>query len=296
MLALLLAAMLVAPADPEDDFADQESPAARPADAALAKVEALYQKAKYKEALKALGASCAELRDVVGCERLRGFIHIALGAERDARAAFERMIAADPQASLGEEVSPKLQAVFDESRRVVLAVLDFQLEPPHSVPRGSVLLEARLAEEASIEQLTLHVEAEEEGFTPYDMEQRSGIWSARVSIDGERLSYYAVARLPSGAEISVGSASQPRLLELGGDPTGAGSDEPRARASADPLAPSGAELETQEELGPFGLPKLAFWGGVIGGAAAIAIGVTLAIVLTRDPEPGEIRVKVVFDQ
>jgi hypothetical protein len=275
MLALLLAASALSAA---------EDP--------LAAVEGMYEKARYKEALKALPASCEETDDAARCERLRGFIHIALGAERDARAAFERMIAAQPEATLGDEVSPKMQVVFEDARRVVLAVLAIEIEPPMSAARGTVLLEARVPEGASIEELTLYVGVGDE-LEPYEMEQRSGVWSTRVRADADELRYYLVAKLPSGALIRAASPKEPRTVRVDEDAPRPTSSRER-RVVEDPLQPP-AELERTDELGPFGFPKWAFWGAVAGGVLVVGAGIALAVVLSSDPEPGEIRVRVVYE-
>src|SRR5262249_13073536 len=112
MLALMFVAAVAAPARSDSN------------DRGMARAEALYEKARYKEALRALPESCA---GAAPCERLRAFIHTAIGEEAEAKAAFERLLAVDPEAVLPDDVSPKISAVFDSARGTIVAARDIQL-------------------------------------------------------------------------------------------------------------------------------------------------------------------------
>ena len=72
----------------------------------IAKAEALFERARYERALKVLGPTCERATEPASCERIRGFVLVALGREKKARAAFERMLLLDPGATLGRDVSP----------------------------------------------------------------------------------------------------------------------------------------------------------------------------------------------
>ena len=60
---------------------------------------------------------------------MRAFIHVALGHEGEALAAFSRLLNADPNATLGDEVAPKIQAKFSDVKRGIRELGGLGLEP-----------------------------------------------------------------------------------------------------------------------------------------------------------------------
>src|SRR5512145_3373168 len=127
MLALVASLSLLAPA------------------ADVARAQRLYDQALYEGALEALTPSCEAAGDGVACERLRAFIHVALGQEAEALVAFSRLLSADANATLGDDVAPKLQAMFNDVKRSLRELGGLALEPVEAAAGGVWRLRLRLA-------------------------------------------------------------------------------------------------------------------------------------------------------
>jgi hypothetical protein len=255
----------------------------------ISQAERLYQQARYADALKALGESCQTQAAPGPCERLRAFIFAALGREDDARAAFARMLDTTPDASLGDDVAPKLRGLFEEAQRdrrgskleleSVQASGDqgawkVKLRPPPGVELGSVT--AHIAAAGSNDFQTVPLSPEGDVWVGSFQPSAGGIGTAR---------YFLTAVTKNGAAINSGSSAMPKeqnvamAVAAGGardsNPT---SESPTARAVRD------------EPL----LPEWAWWA--IGGAAVVAAGVTAVILLTGDdPAPGTLVVGIRFE-
>ncbi len=271
MVATLIALTLAAPPD-------------------LVKAQKLFDRAQYEKALKALGERCDDEMTRRPCERLRGFVMMALGDEGGARAAFVRWLAEEPEASLGPDVSPKLQALFGAVKREVLELRELTVEPLRLRAGESTWVFRVDKPEVELDGLALFVALPgRESFARVDLRREGDAYTGSASApaeDGEAR-YYLVADL-SGVPVASGSESAPRSLTV------------RLAGSAPP-PPNGGETSPFDMPGlgapvPAGdpLPGWALGAMIGGGVVVVAVGVTLALLLTGGSDPGQLEVTVTF--
>lgn len=234
-----------------------------------------YDNARYEEALRLLGDNCRNTEDPPGCERLRGFIHVALGEAQAARAAFDRMLALDPTATLGPDVSPKLQAQFAEAKKAMIDVQGMRIEKLEGQVGDTVLLEVKNPPSHTVEGLVAHITRDGKEFAAVPLRLEGEVWAGSWHVgpesDDKPVRYYLEAQLAGGAEVQVGEASRSFALDWA----------PASERSAE--KPSG------------GLPGWAPW--VIGGgvAAAVVTAIVVGVVVaSQPPAPGAVQVNVVL--
>jgi len=242
----------------------------------LQKAQRQYERAKYEKALKNLGRDCTASSDVAGCEKLRGFILIALGREGKAEAAFQRLLIADANAELGQDVSPKLQIMFRNARDALSILETLELAPP---VRGGgeepMLLEAGQPRGVDIQGMTVWIQRPgDTGYQPVSMQLQGGVWSGEMNIrveeGAERLAhYYFLVTLPTGVDIPIGTESSPLMLDL--PPTVTGDGE--SGDNGEDFLSTGTKKEDEDD--GEGLPKWAWW--TIGGV--VTVGAVVAIIL-----------------
>lgn len=257
----------------------------------LERAQALYDDARYEKALNALGPSCDAAPDPVACEKLRALVHIALGEAFEARSAFDRLLARDPEARLGPEVSPKVQAMFADARNAMTDVLAMRLAAPVRT-NGRLLLEVPNPPAGTVEALGAVVAPE--GSTDYRMvplELRGEVWSGSVEGGnlGSSFRYFLAVSLVGQVQLLVGSEEVPFIARVDsgrgrghdhdhdhghdhdhdhGHDDGGDRDDPDDQGSLGPWL---------EEPSLLGLPR---WGVIaIGsGAAAVVLGVVIGSV------------------
>ncbi len=256
----------------------------------LPRAERLYHRARYEKALEALGETCHD--DVLACERLRALIHIALGDQEAARAAFGRMLARTPDASLGPEVSPKVQSFFANVKREILELTNLEIEPIDLAHEEATwVLKVYQPNVDDLDAVTAFIARPgRDDFESLELAREGDVFVG--SVDAEppaegRLRYYLVARVSGGVEIPAGSASEPLAVAVrvvgGGNGNGGDSGD-------GPFDLPG--LDDDDDDG--GLPPWALWTIVGGGAAVVATSVALALVLSGGGEPGSVDVNIRF--
>lgn len=261
----------------------------------VAKVETLYEQALYEEALKHLNEPCADA-EKARCERIRAFVHIAVGNGLEGRAAFDRMILADPHLELGENASPKLREMHREAQSAIAEVQALTLEPAEAIAAdGRLLLELRNPPTVVLNSATVHIALPpaDAGYEALQLQLEGQVWSGVHQLPSDSVAhgaarYRIVATLPSGVAVSIGSEERP--LEL---PLARAASEPTTRDGWQSTTPApGPEPSAQTSEG---LPNWAFWSLIGGGAAVtVATGILLAVLLTQDPDPGTVNVTLRF--
>jgi hypothetical protein len=262
------------------------------------KAEQLYNQARYEEALKTLGATCdnPSIRESeqLTCEKTRAFALLALGRETEARAAFDRMLVRNPDADLGRDVSPKLQATFSAAKRDLAQVMALQIEPVNPGPAGPSgtapwPLTVRPPSDLALDGVRAYVAgASSTRYNEVVMREQSGAWLGMYDPQGDANAprYYLVATLASGVEVQIGDsmASKALVISAGTDPMGMdpydGFAPPQAHAAPAKLNAT-RKNENDEKIA--GLPPWAFWTAV-GGAAVVA---TVVIVVLASGGGGE---------
>ncbi|MBI5509121.1 MAG: hypothetical protein HY903_10240 [Deltaproteobacteria bacterium] len=267
----------------------------------IERAEQLYEKAKYERALKELGERCESGSTFAACERLRAFVLLALGRDDDARAAFHRLLVDNPDLSLGPDVAPKLQTLFNNAKRDILETQGLELEPIDTktatdawavkvvAPAGVELGELKAFVLAAADARPVEVTLKREG----------DVWVGSVKATaGAKLRYFLVAKLASGVEVPSGSESAPLVRGLsspsgGGVGAGTGVEGDRGDTHGSPFTgPQSGAVTTTGGSKP--LPQWAIWS-IVGGAVVLVLtGVALAIVLTRDQAPGTVHVNIHF--
>jgi hypothetical protein len=205
------------------------------------------------------------------------------------------MLSADRDASLGPDVAPKLQALFATVKRDVTALAELALAPLR-VKEGETTWVLRL-ERPEVERLvaiTAQVALSgRERFAPVTLAAEGDAWVGALTVDEDEpegeLRYFLVAELRSGAQVFAGSEEAPKSAPVR---FAAGSTPPVGDTEPSPF--DGPTLGTGDGDGA-GLPPWALWTIVGGGAALVAIGVTLAVVLSGNDEPGAVKVNIVFE-
>jgi len=259
----------------------------------LSKAQRHYDRARYEKALELLGASCDDAGDFLACERLRALIHIALGEPDQARSAFGRMLTRDPDASLGPDVSPKVQSFFTSAKREVLELTNLEIEPVDLADdEAPWVLKVFQPNVDNLEAVTAHViPPGREVFEKIELAKEGDVFvgslDAEVPEDGTAR-YYLVSRVSTGAEIAAGSETEP--LELAVRVIGGGSGDGGGEGDGG----SPFDLPGMEDDDEDGLPTWALWTIVGGGVAAVALTVTLAVVLSGSAEPGSVDVNIRF--
>lgn len=261
------------------------------------KAERLYEKARYEKALKVLGKSCDGTQEVDACERLRAFILIGLGRKDGAIAAFHRMINGNPDADLGPDASPKFRRMFGDAKRAVIAVRSLEVEPVDLADGMTEWpIKVYAPQNVEIESITVHLAAPgRETFTAAELTKGGDAWVTDVDL-GETESglghYFLTAVMKSGVTVNAGTESEPRdfdLRVLGSASFDSGDGFGDGERSSPFDMPSVTNGDKDE-----GLPTWAVWTIVGGAVALVATGVTLAILLSRDDEPGTILVTIGF--
>lgn len=258
---------------------------------ALDRAQRLYEQARYEDALAELGPRCSQsdVERLVACERVRAFVHIALGREDEARAAFDRLLVAAPDATLGADVSPKLHGLFNGAKRALGTVMSMSLEPV-SVPERGVPwpLTVRAPDGVELRALRAHVStSSSSGFLDVVLTERDGAWVGvfQHTEDGTPSPrYYLLATLPSGVEVALGSeaAAQPLTVRIEGSGGGLGGGDGGADPIGDPRPGDDRIL---------GMKPWAFWS-TVGGTAAILTTVVLVVALSGEPAPGALDVAI----
>lgn len=256
----------------------------------LVKADRLLQQARYDEALTALGTTCeGEGLNIADCERVRAFILKALGKDAEAKASFERMIVAQPGITLSEDVPPKLRSLYLDAKQAIQATQELELQPVVIVDDGKRWkLELREPTETHYHNVVIFIKPHGfERFSQVELVKDEKIWSGNFvpekEVDATNTNYYAVLLLASGAEVGIGTAMQTRVLNVSKveEPKGVGSDALGVRSKS-------------KDDRILGFPKWPFVAVVGGGLVAVAVGVTLAILLTRSDEPGAVHVGIQF--
>ncbi len=284
---LLLAASLILIA-PDGDLEVADAPIGA-SDKEVTRAERLYEDAKYEKALNAIKKGCGNAADPVRCERIKAYIHIALGEAFAARAAFDRMLIHDPDASLGPDVSPKLQGMFADAKRAMVDVKAMRLEPllARLEAGAPVLLEVKNPNASMVELLTVHVSAPgKRSFEPVVLSLEGEVWSGSwVLTDppgGGPARYYLKVDLAGEVPVAVGSEGTPLDLEAPGSET------------TEAWSPYEEEQPAVEE------GDLPTWVPIaIGGGAAVVVGAVVGIVLAvvlggQEPPPGSIEINYEF--
>lgn len=271
------------------------------------RAEQLYQQARYEEALKALPASCGNVResDAVTCERVRAFALVALGRESDARAAFDRMLVRNPDVDLGADVSPKLQSLFSAAKRELAQVMSLTLEPvtPGIATAGATApwpLSVRVPGDVFLDALHAYVAtASTSRYTEVALRpSQNGVYLGMYEPAGEPSAprYYLVATLSSGVDVSVGDPNTSKTVVVnaasGVDPI-TGVEAYDGSAAGSPTALMTSRRGDDDKIA--GLPPWAFWG-IVGGSAAVVTAV-IVIFATRGGDsntPGSVRVGLTF--
>jgi tetratricopeptide (TPR) repeat protein len=268
------------------------------------RAEQLYNQARYEDALKALGRSCQSVRESeqVACEKVRAFAQVALGREAEARAAFDRLIVANPDADLGADVSPKLQSLFSSAKREIAQVMSLQLEPvsPGVSAGGGANapwpLTVRVPGDVYLDALHAHIAtASTSRYSEVTLRSQDGVWIGMYEPPTEPSAprYYLVATLSSGVNVSVGDAASAKAVVVSAAPLDPLGYDPLEPQHAEPAALAATRRGDDDEK-IAGLPPWAFWT-VVGGSAAVVTSV-LVYVLTRGggDEPGAVRVGLTF--
>ncbi len=252
------------------------------AEPSLDQVERLYEKARYEEALQRLGATCRGAADLGKCERMRAFIETALGHEDEARAAFERMLASEPEVGLGA-VAPKVQALFLAATQNVQQARGLALAPIEASEGWVVQL---VAAPAGLAGAVAHVRpAGHAQFQRVELLREGDAFTGRLAVgevEAGPARYFLELRLVSGAELYVGSSKAPREVEV----------RPPAPPTPSPFALPG--LKVEETQPREGMPAWAVWS-IAGGAALVVAGIVTFVALSGEPEPGAIRVNIRFE-
>lgn len=264
------------------------------------KAEQLYNQARYEDALKALGRSCQgggiRESEQIACEKVRAGALLALGRDAEARAAFDRLILANPDADLGADVSPKLQALFSSAKREIALVSGLQLEPV--APGGATApwpLTVRVPADINLDGLHAYIATTSTSrYSEVAMSARDGVWIGMYEPQGDTSAarYYLVATLSSGVSINVGDPQSAKAVTVS-----TASVDPMGYDQYDQQAAPNALKATRKSSGDdekiLGLPPWAFWTAV--GGTAVVTGV-LIYALTRGggDDAGAVRLGVQF--
>jgi hypothetical protein len=257
----------------------------------VARAERLYEQARYDDALDALGASCADTASPAECERVRAFIYAALGRDDEARAAFGRMIEAKPDATLPNDVSPRLRHLFDDAHTSQGALTELTVDAIDVLSaRGPWVVKVRPPVANDLNSIVVYIAPSgSDAFQPVTLAPEGDSWVGTfrpASGNTGTARYFIETKLASGNIVVSGSNAVPRQIPAivgeGGDTT------PIDDGPGGPSEPGFMDRLAQKT----GLPKWALW--TIGGGAAAAIigGATITYFALRDPEPGAIRVRV----
>ncbi len=266
------------------------------------RAEQLYNQARYEDALKALGRSCqgGSIREseLVACERVRAGALLALGRDAEARAAFDRLILANPDTDLGADVSPKIQALFSSAKREIAQVMSLQLEPVS--PGGASApwpLTVRVPGDINLEGLHAYVAtASTSRYSEVTLRQQDGVWIGMYEPKSEASAprYYLVATLSSGVSINVGDPQSAKAVVVSAASADPMSYDPYAEQQAAPNALNATRKSSSDDDDKIaGLPPWAFWTAVGGGAVLTGV---LIYALTRGggDDPGAVRLGVTF--
>lgn len=119
----------------------------------LARIETLIAEAEFETALRQVNSALAQpdnAPETVGrLYELQGMLHLYLGNTEAALDSFKRLLRASPQYRMHEDVSPKMQALFEEAREQMAQELSSQLKLAHPRPHPTqpgvpIKLEIRL--------------------------------------------------------------------------------------------------------------------------------------------------------
>lgn len=252
-------------------------------DPIITKAQHAYDDARYEKALNILGDNCKLLADPVACERLRAFVHIALGESDKARAAFDRMLSLDPSATLGDDVSPKIKQQFADAQAAITEVQAMRVERPHQVSSGSWLLEVRNPSANNVDALAVFASTSKDDFIRIDLSREGEVWVGtwRVGRDAPPTAqYYFEASLAGGAVVEIGTRDQPFELTLG------------TSRPADETPPQ----KVDDEEGGGGLPSWAPWAiGAGVGAAVITAVIVGVVVATQGGPTGAVAVNIHYE-
>lgn len=255
------------------------------------RAEELYYKARYESALNALEPGCRG-PETARCEKVRAFVLAALGERDKAVAALTRMLTADPLASLGEQVSPKLRTLFDEAEKIHSATVamtldtitlptkdapwELRLEPPPELELASVIL--HVSPEGTQNYFDVALRKRQNGWVAVFRPPSGGVGTAK---------YFLSLELDGGKRMSIGSRAMPKTVQVEVD------GEPSASA---PKADSDTQLAAQRPTATetSGLPSWGLWSIVGGATALVAGGVTLGVMLGREREPGAVEFRIQF--
>jgi hypothetical protein len=272
-LIVLFALVLAAPAARADD------PGAQAIETYLARGQKMFDEQEYAGAIQTLGPVTRDAR-ATRAQRLRALELIALaqfirGDEGGARGTFERILDIDPGYQLRDTSgSPKIRAFFDSLKKKLVpgydpsAGADLEHAAPTAGTAGKPLeIEVRVTRGNVFDLVVATRRRGELTYKTNAMSPRGGNkWRVRVvpelAAKPYVLEYFVEARDAGGGTIA-------RI---------AGPDQPLEIA----LAAGGREV----------VPVAPAWYTrwyVIGGAAAVAAGVTaIAIEATRGPGPGSL--------
>lgn len=268
------------------------------------KAEQLYNQARYEDALRSLGTSCegttVRESEQTACEKIRAFSLMALGRDAEARAAFDRMLVKAPDADLGRDVSPKLQAMFSSAKRDLAQVNALQIEPAVSSGAGVPLpLTVRPPADLQLQSLRAYVaSASSTRYNEVAMREQNGAWLGMYDPQGDASSvrYYLVATLGSGIEVQIGDSMASKALAVNADTGAMGYDTGYGQYGAPHAAPTklSATRKSENDDKIAGMPKWAFWTAV-GGAAVVATVVIIVVASSGGgTDNGNVRVGLSF--
>lgn len=277
----------------------------------VAQAQRLYQQARYPQALAALGPDCLDTSSPGECERVRASTHVALGEDAAARAAFARMLALDPRAEL-PGASPKLQGVLREVKQAYEALTALSLAPVRVAAPGSPWrLEVAPPAGLPVERVTVYVDAARLGFERVPLTARGTSFGADYRPPAGapvRPAYFVETVVAGGAKVTSGSSAVPRDLsvaraDVGSATTAVVPAEVITAARVPLAAATGGTAALAPPVTPVapaptaatGMPRWGIWALAGGAAAALAGGVTWAVVRNRKSEPGRIVVGIKFE-
>lgn len=296
MLALIVAVAVAGPPD-------------------LAEARRHYEHARYDDALRLLGRDCEQASSPADCERLRAFVHAALGDDGEARAAFARMLTRDPFGRLDDDTAPKLRNLFREVQRSLEALGAVSIEPLRPrAPDVPWALRIVPPAGAAVGAIDVYLDASGQGFERLSFLPAGDAWAFAYgppAVSTPKPRYFVEVTMAGGARISSGTSAAPRHLAID-----LGEQLPAPAPVAAPLAPSpapradGATADpgaTEVVVGtratglapaprPSGMPRWGIWAIAGGATAALAAGVAAALLLDDHPGAGRIVVGIRIEE
>ena len=270
----------------------------------VAKSQKLYDKARYEQALLALGQTCMG-DDLAACEQLRAFILIAVGRDRDGTAAFERMLQLEPTRQLPPGTSPKLQALFDHVIGQVSELSFLRLEQLNLAAKDLVAFKIKAPESTKLQSVIAHIDWDgRDYFKPLSFQEKEGSWVASATIPEipDDVRYYLVAALPSGTPVQIGTQAEPLKLSLfepqttatNGETTNAATSTEQSGVEAQTVTSAEANEPTRLQLFFKRVPPWAIAAGV--GGVVLAGVLTILVVSSGGEGDGSAQINLKYSE